>query len=52
VYIFTIVRKKEEKTVVHTNYGGGWLLAPFIADLVKKTGQAFDGRRSILIKLF
>jgi len=23
------------------NYAGGWLLAPFIADMVKKTEQAF-----------
>jgi len=25
------------------NYAGGWLLAPFIADMVNKTRQAYDG---------
>lgn len=40
--LFTLVRKKEERTV-HVNYAGGWLLAPFIADMVKKTKQAFNG---------
>ena len=36
------VRKKEKRTV-HVGYAGGWLLAPFIADIVKKTRQAYDG---------
>jgi len=36
------VRKKEKRTV-HVNYAGGWLLAPFTADIVKKTRQAYDG---------
>jgi len=25
------------------NYAGGWLLAPFIVDMVNKTRQAYDG---------
>jgi len=40
--IFTIIRKREER-LIHTKYGGGWLLAPFISDLVKKTENAFNG---------
>ena len=40
--LHTLVRNKEKRTV-HVNYAGGWLLAPFIADVVKKTEQAFDG---------
>ena len=38
--LYKLVREKEKKTV-HVNYAGGWLLAPFIADMVKKTEQAF-----------
>jgi len=38
--LYKLVRKKE-KRLVHVNYAGGWLLAPFIADMVKKTEQAF-----------
>jgi hypothetical protein len=34
---------KKEKRTVHVNYAGGWLLAPFIVDIVNKTRQAFDG---------
>jgi len=40
--LYKLVREKE-KQAVHVNYAGGWLLAPFIADIVKKTGQAFGG---------
>jgi len=40
--LYKLVRKKEKRTV-HVNYAGGWLLAPFIADMVKRTKQAFDG---------
>ncbi len=39
--LYKLVREKEKKTV-HVNYAGGWLLAPFIADMVKKIEQAFD----------
>ena len=39
-HLYKLVREKEKKTV-HVNYAGGWLLAPFIADMVKKTEQAF-----------
>ncbi|RJS79394.1 hypothetical protein CW713_08475 [Methanophagales archaeon] len=35
-----LVREKE-KRLVHVNYAGGWLLAPFIADMVNKTKQAY-----------
>ena len=38
--LYKLVREKEKKTV-HVNYAGGWLLAPFISDMVKKTEQAF-----------
>jgi transposase len=38
--LYKLVRSKEKRTV-HVNYAGGWLLAPFIADLVKKTKVAF-----------
>ena len=37
--LYKLVREKE-KRLVHVNYAGGWLLAPFIADMVK-TEQAF-----------
>ncbi|HIC92381.1 MAG TPA: hypothetical protein EYP21_10060 [Syntrophaceae bacterium] len=40
--LYKLVRKKEKRTV-HVNYAGGWLLAPFIADIVKKIRQAYDG---------
>jgi len=40
--LYKLVRKKEKRTV-HVNYAGGWLLAPFIADMVGKTRQAYDG---------
>jgi len=40
--LYKLVRKKEKRTV-HVGYAGGWLLAPFIADIVKKTRQAYDG---------
>jgi|GEM_PF-2188977 len=40
--LYKLVRAKEKRTV-HVNYTGGWLLAPFIADIVKKIRQAFDG---------
>jgi hypothetical protein len=40
--LYKLVRKKEKRKV-HVNYAGGWLLAPFIANLVNKTNQAFDG---------
>lgn len=40
--LFKLVREKEKRSV-HVNYAGGWLLAPFIADLVKKINQAFKG---------
>ena len=39
--LFTLVRKKEERTI-HVNYAEGWLLAPFIVDIVKKIQQAFS----------
>ena len=38
--LYKLVREKENRSV-HVNYAGGWLLAPFIADMVKKTEQAF-----------
>jgi len=38
--LYKLVREKEKRTV-HVNYAGGWLLAPFIADMVKKTERAF-----------
>ena len=38
--LYKLVREKEKRSV-HVNYAGGWLLAPFIADMVKKTEQAF-----------
>jgi len=38
--LYKLVREKE-KRAVHVSYAGGWLLAPFIADIVKKTEQAF-----------
>ena len=40
--LYKLVREKEKRTV-HVNYAGGWLLAPFIADLVKRINQAFKG---------
>ncbi len=40
--LYKLVRKREKRTV-HVGYAGGWLLAPFIADMVKKTDQAFGG---------
>lgn len=40
--LFTRVRRKE-KRIVHVNYAGGWLLAPFIVNMVKKTRHAFGG---------
>jgi len=40
--LYKLVRKREKRTV-HVGYAGGWLLAPFIADMVKKTEQAFGG---------
>nr|QNO52755.1 hypothetical protein KDAIOKAM_00024 [Methanosarcinales archaeon ANME-1 ERB6] len=40
--LYKLVRKREKRTV-HVNYAGGWLLAPFIADMVNKTRQAYDG---------
>jgi len=40
--LYKLVREKEKRSV-HANYAGGWLLAPFIADIVKKTEQAFGG---------
>jgi transposase len=40
--LYKLVREKEKRTI-HVNYAGGWLLAPFIADMVKKTRQAYDG---------
>ncbi len=40
--LYKLVRKKEKRTV-HVNYAGGWLLAPFIADIVKKIRQAYEG---------
>ena len=40
--LYRLVREKE-KRLVHVNYAGGWLLAPFIADMVNKTRQAYDG---------
>jgi transposase len=40
--LFMLVRKKEKRTV-YVNYAGGWLLAPFIADTVKKIRQAYEG---------
>ena len=36
--LYKLVR---EKKTVHVNYAGEWLLAPFIADMAKKTEQAF-----------
>ena len=38
--LYKLVRGKE-KRAVHVNYAGGWLLAHFIADMVKKTKRAF-----------
>ena len=38
--LYKLVREKE-KRAVHVNYAGGWLLAPFIADIMKKTEWAF-----------
>jgi transposase len=40
--LYKLVRKKE-KRIVHVNYAGGWLLAPFIVDMVNRTRQVFDG---------
>lgn len=40
--LYKLVRAKEKRTV-HVNYARGWLLAPFIAGLVKKIKQAFAG---------
>jgi len=40
--LYKLVREKEKRSV-HVNYAGGWLLAPFIADMVNKTRQAYDG---------
>ena len=40
--LYKLVREKEKRTV-HVNYAGGWLLAPFIADLVKRINPAFKG---------
>ena len=40
--LYKLVREKEKRSV-HVNYAGGWLLAPFIADMVNKTKQAYDG---------
>ncbi|RJS82494.1 hypothetical protein CW713_05005 [Methanophagales archaeon] len=45
-----MVREKE-KRAVHVNYAGGWLL--FIADMVKKTEQAFvAGSVEAILTLF
>jgi len=50
--LYKLVREKEKKTV-HVNYAGGWLLAPFIADMVKKTEQAFvAGSVEAILTLF
>ena len=38
--LYKLVREKEKRSV-HVNYAGGWLLSPFIADMVKRTEQAF-----------
>ena len=40
--LYKQVRDKKKRTV-HVKYAGGWLLAPFIADRVKKISQAFKG---------
>jgi transposase len=40
--LYKLVREKEKRQI-HVNYAGGWLLAPFVADMVKKTRQAFGG---------
>jgi len=48
--LYKLVR---EKKTVHVNYAGGWLLAPFIADVVKKTEQAFvAGSVEAILTLF
>ena len=51
--LYKLVREKEKRTV-HVNYAGGWLLAPFIADMVKKTEQTFvaGSVEAILILFF
>ena len=50
--LYKLVREKEKKTV-HVNYAGGWLLASFIADMVKKTEQAFvAGSVEAILTLF
>ena len=50
--LYKLVREKEKKTV-HVNYAGGWLLAPFIADMVNKTEQAFvAGSVEAILTLF
>jgi len=38
----------EGKAAVHVNYAGGWLLAPFIADMAKKTEWAFGELAAVL----
>lgn len=40
--LYKLVRAKEKRTV-YVKCAGGWLLAPFIADMVKKPRQAYDG---------
>ena len=48
--LYKLVREKE-KRAVHVNYAGGWLL--FIADMVKKTEQAFvAGSVEAILTLF
>jgi len=50
--LYKLVREKENRSV-HVNYAGGWLLAPFIADMVKKTEQAFvAGSVEAILTLF
>ncbi|RJS84447.1 hypothetical protein CW713_02535, partial [Methanophagales archaeon] len=50
--LYKLVREKEKRSI-HVNYAGGWLLAPFIADMVKKTEQAFvAGSVEAILTLF
>jgi len=50
--LYKLVMEKE-KRAVHVNYAGGWLLAPFIADMVKKTEQTFvAGSVEAILTLF
>jgi len=51
ICISDLLVREKEKRAVHVNYAGGWLL--FIADMVKKTEQAFvAGSVEAILTLF